>query len=345
MEIGRVDDARAHFEVVAKNDFAGLPKDPVWMAAMEGLAEVAAFLGDRERAAVLYRMLEPYAAMNAVVGGGFVCTGPVSWYLGLLATTLGRFAEARAHFEGAIAMSERLRAKPLVARVRHDYARMLLRLGSAADLTKAKSLLERAAAAARKLGMRSLLEKAEALERELSAATAPGAAGRSIFRREGDFWTIAHHGRAFALRDMKGLHSIARLLREPGREVHSLELAGEDVGPTSEEQHDRRRLAHLRADLEEAERQNDVGRREMAREEVERLLTKLARAAGLGGEDAGVERAAQRARVNASRTIKDAIARIREHDPGLARHLANAIHTGVLCSYTPESGTEAFWTF
>ncbi|MGH7820442.1 MAG: hypothetical protein ACREQ9_11750, partial [Candidatus Binatia bacterium] len=71
---------------------------------------------------------------------------------------------------------------------------------------------------------------------------------------------------------------------------------------------------------------------------------KLTRAAGLGGEDTEVERAVQRARVNASRTIKDAIARIREHDEALARHLANAIRTGTFCSYRPEPETAAPWT-
>lgn len=50
--------------------------------------------------------------------------------------------------------------------------------------------------------------------------------GTALFRREGEFWTAALEGAAFRLRDSKGLHCIAALLREPGRERHALDLVG-----------------------------------------------------------------------------------------------------------------------
>ena len=52
----------------------------------------------------------------------------------------------------------------------------------------------------------------------------------AVFRREGEFWTIAYEGQTFRVRDVKGLRYIASLLASPGREVHVLELASAVTG-------------------------------------------------------------------------------------------------------------------
>src|SRR3989442_1351773 len=57
-----------------------------------------------------------------------------------------------------------------------------------------------------------------------------GLGGTAVFRREGELWTIAFEGAAFRLRDTKGLHYIAALLAEPGRERHALGLPGAETG-------------------------------------------------------------------------------------------------------------------
>ena len=60
---------------------------------------------------------------------------------------------------------------------------------------------------------------------------------RQLFRREGDYWTIAYEGRTFRLRDTKGLAYLAELLRNPGREFFALDLVRvgkEQVGTDSE---------------------------------------------------------------------------------------------------------------
>src|ERR1700722_9151483 len=51
-------------------------------------------------------------------------------------------------------------------------------------------------------------------------------AGNGVFRREGEFWTIAYRGKPFRLKDSKGLGYIAHLLRHPGVEFHVLDLVG-----------------------------------------------------------------------------------------------------------------------
>ena len=56
-ELGRADEARAEFEAIAADGLERIPKDARWVTCMTYLAEVCAFLGDAERAAVLYAEL------------------------------------------------------------------------------------------------------------------------------------------------------------------------------------------------------------------------------------------------------------------------------------------------
>src|SRR5262249_61866814 len=57
-------------------------------------------------------------------------------------------------------------------------------------------------------------------------AASPTAA---LFRHEGDFWTLAYRGTVCRVKDTKGLHYIAYLLRHPRREFHVLELIGQGL--------------------------------------------------------------------------------------------------------------------
>ena len=43
---------------------------------------------------------------------------------------------------------------------------------------------------------------------------------------EGDYWTVGIDAHRFRLKASKGLQQLARLLREPRREFHVLDLAG-----------------------------------------------------------------------------------------------------------------------
>jgi tetratricopeptide (TPR) repeat protein len=158
-EIGREADCRAELERVAERDFAGLPRDGNWLTGMAYAARACAWLGDRKRAAVLYAQLLPYAPLNVVIGLGIHYPGAVEQFLGLLATTLGRWDEAEGHFEAARAMHERMRAPPLGAHTDHEHARMLLARGRPEDRPRADELLKRAAATAASLGMTRLSER------------------------------------------------------------------------------------------------------------------------------------------------------------------------------------------
>ena len=68
-ELGREHEARREFDELAEADFDALPRDSEWLFCLSLLAEVSAYLHDRGRAAVLHRLLAPYARVNAMAAG------------------------------------------------------------------------------------------------------------------------------------------------------------------------------------------------------------------------------------------------------------------------------------
>jgi len=159
-ELDRHDDARAKFEELAENDFAGVPVDEEWLASICLLADLAASLGDIRRARVLYGLLSPYRRR---IGTSYpeISVGAVSRYLALLAAVDSRWDDAEQHFDDAIEMNRRIGARPWLAHTQEDYARMLLVRGDAGDAKSAGRLLNQVAADYRELGMAGPLAKLE----------------------------------------------------------------------------------------------------------------------------------------------------------------------------------------
>ena len=124
-EDGRLDEAREEFSRLASGDFDDIPKDLDWMISMTLLSDVCADLGDGHRAALLYAKLEPYADVNVVIGLAAVCLGSAASFLGKLAATMGRGAEAERHFERALRANGALGAPACLARTQVDFARAL----------------------------------------------------------------------------------------------------------------------------------------------------------------------------------------------------------------------------
>jgi tetratricopeptide (TPR) repeat protein len=385
MELGRKLEAQRMFEDLSIDDFAGLPMNSNdWLFGMTFLPEVAAFLADVRRAAALYALLLPYtryASSQSVE----VSTGSASRYVGILATTMSRFDEAELHFDEALAMNSRMGAKPWVAHTQYDYAGMLLARDGPGDREKAFPLLTDAFAICKVVGMVALQGKVSRLleRRERSVELPEGGAaepspeldvGSSVFRREGEYWSMAYEGDVFRLKDSKGLRYIACLLRDPGREFHVIDLVsasegvqpdmpsrrmpgrrhaepglhvpGEDAGSLLDPQAKvayRRRLAELEGVLEEAEVWGDPERAALAKEELDFLTRELAGAMGLGGRDRKAASDAEHARINVTKAIRSALTRIGKNSPALGLHLDRTIRTGAFCSYIPDPRSAAPW--
>jgi DNA-binding SARP family transcriptional activator/class 3 adenylate cyclase/tetratricopeptide (TPR) repeat protein len=168
--LGRLQEAQQTVDRLASDDFATVPFDHEWLYGMSFLAETVASLGDRDVAAILYRLLLPWAALNAVDQAEGI-RGSVARYLALLATTTERWDEAERHFEDALAMNARMGARPWLAHTANDYARTLHARNTRGDRERAQALLDSALGTYRELGMDSYAAAATALAEEVGATT------------------------------------------------------------------------------------------------------------------------------------------------------------------------------
>ena len=190
----------------------------------------------------------------------------------------------------------------------------------------------------------------------------------NVFRQEGDYWSLSFEGHTVALRDLKGLHYLARLLANSGREFHVLDLVAVGVASTvnppgmsdpeltsfgfgdsgvlldaQAKNAYRRRLAEIDEDLEDARQLGDTGRVSQALAERDFLIRELSRAVGLGGSTRRAGSASERARVSVTRAVRHAMSRIGQHHPRLREHLDRAIRTGTYCVYLPDTRITASW--
>ena len=193
-----------------------------------------------------------------------------------------------------------------------------------------------------------------------------------LFRREGEFWTVVYRGVTCRLRDMKGLCYIAHLIAHPGQRIHVLDLFAQaggdgaaiapfaglqaeslevvsDPGDASEVLDSRarveyrQRLSELRAELEEAEGNNDPGRAERTRNELDSLTDGLKSALGLRGRSRRFTTETERVRSSVSKSIRTGLERIQRSHHELGAHLSTCIRTGYFCAYLPDPGRQPSW--
>jgi predicted ATPase len=207
-----------------------------------------------------------------------------------------------------------------------------------------------------------------------SQTTSSTSADENIFRKDGDFWTVTHRGKTFRLRNSKGLEYIAYLLAHPGVRVHACDLVsviegGEAGSPGAspdraraeglQASHDlgdagdtldpqaisayRQRLTEVRAELADAERNNDSGAVERGRHEYELLTAQLSAGVGRRGRIRRNSSHVERARTLVTKNIRAGVERIRRSDGKLGDHFATSIHTGAFCFYLPDHETKPSW--
>ncbi len=189
-----------------------------------------------------------------------------------------------------------------------------------------------------------------------------------VFRREGDTRTVAFEGRTALIHDLLGLRYLERLLAEPNREFHTLDLVAVERGslPVTSRPFDieagaqgnghagchldaqareayRRRLTDIDEDIEDATRNNDLARITLAEADRDFLISELSRAVGLDGRSRQALSTSERARTSVTRSLRYAMTRIAEHHPELGEHLHQAISTGTYCVYRPDPRLPIRW--
>jgi DNA-binding winged helix-turn-helix (wHTH) protein len=179
--VGRHAEAKAQIDLIAADDFAALPRNVFWLVAMAVISDVCAATGDKRRSQVVYRLLAPYGDHVVESSLGAACYGAMARPLGRLAALLGRWSEAGAHFEHALAAETRLGSPHLLAHTQRDYAESLLARGEPRFAARAAELLGAAAATYERLAVPSYGAAVAALQERLRALrrrTAAKAAGR-----------------------------------------------------------------------------------------------------------------------------------------------------------------------
>jgi hypothetical protein len=333
---GRREEARALFRAgLSEGDLPGPNRWLfLWMAA-----ELAYQLGDAAAARSLQGELLRYADRFVVAAGAVLCGGAASRLLGLCALTLDRPDEAVGWLRQAVASNRRVGAAPFAARAQVELAAALRRRNQAGDAEEGRRLLDEAAEAAAELRLGGLAGEIAALQAE-EAGVGPD---RPRLRRDGQDWQLTMGGRTVRLRHRKGLAQLAVLVANPGRAVSAVELAGGMPVPAAPDpildeparRAYRQRLAELDAALDGAAARGDATAADGLEAERAALVAELKRATGLAGRRRGFSDEAERARVNVTRTIRQALDQILAADPEAGRHLLASVHTGIRCSYRP----------
>ncbi|MGD8860254.1 MAG: AAA family ATPase [Myxococcales bacterium] len=320
------------------------------LSVLFGVARLAVRMDDRALArAVLDRALErPGRLCHWGLFGGGVCDGPHAATLGVLEGYLGEPERAVGHFDEALALLQARGLRPLWAATAREAAEAC---AAAGDGARARALSQQAAELAAECGLdpgdgTTPAPGAPAPKAPAAAPEHGSALDGFSMHREGELWRIDHPEGSFLLKDTKGVQILARLVAQPGTEMHVLDLVDApealrrqaDTGPAIDARaraEYRARAEAIRGELEEAEAWNDVGRAEALRRELEAIGEALVGAVGLGGRDRRTGSVAERARINAQRRIRDALRRIEREHPRLAGRLDRAVRTGTFCCYEP----------
>jgi hypothetical protein len=134
------------------------------------LSEALFEVRDSSATEVAYAALRPLAAQVDVLAVSVVCGGSYARAYGMLATRLGRWDDAERHFTDALAMNERLGARPYVVRTQCVWASMLLERNAAGDAARARELIAAGRAEAEQLGMAREIVRFERLTERMKSA-------------------------------------------------------------------------------------------------------------------------------------------------------------------------------
>ncbi len=209
---GDVIGARSEFRTMIAAGFTPAKRGVNLRSYLAGLGALCVGLRDREHAPRLYEIVarrpEPWAV------DGCMTLGPWALLLGSLARLCGRRPEAAAHFEQAIALGQRMRARPVVAQAQSLL--VAVQLGGDADApirTRAFGMLAEAEHTARELDLADVLARIERLRAKLPRLHSTGG---NVLRREGDVWVVRYGGTTLRVKTVEVSITSPSCSRHPG---------------------------------------------------------------------------------------------------------------------------------
>jgi DNA-binding winged helix-turn-helix (wHTH) protein/tetratricopeptide (TPR) repeat protein len=161
-EAGRLEDARRGLDALAEEGFEKLGITDNWTFTVGLLARACFAVGDAGAARALASLLAPRASECVDLSNGHLCTGPIAFYLALLALTCGDLDEADRHLSMSLARAESLRSPLYQAWTLAIRSHAQSRRGNAAARRSALRLADEARALATGHGMARLLRELDA---------------------------------------------------------------------------------------------------------------------------------------------------------------------------------------
>ena len=171
----------------------------------------------------------------------------------------------------------------------------------------------------------------------------------SIIKKD-DLWELTFKNQTTLLKDAKGYHDISKLIAEPNKEFHCMELMGSSINEKSAtstidnkaKSEYQKQIRKITLEIEDAREFNDFEKLEKLQEEYDSLVSYLSQSLGLAGKPRELGSSVEKARSAVTWRIRSAIKKIGSVHPQLAKHLSNSIGTGTFCSYKPELNVN--WT-
>ena len=151
---GRLEDAQRELDVADAANFDDLLDEAVFVGVAVARVGACSLLHDTRHAGRLYDRLVRYASLDCTLET-IVYHGSMEFWLGMLATTMGRPELAVGHFEAAVARHEKRATPPWVALAQANLAVALEARKAPGDAERAAGLRERATATTERLNMRS----------------------------------------------------------------------------------------------------------------------------------------------------------------------------------------------
>jgi tetratricopeptide (TPR) repeat protein len=137
---------------------ADADKNYQWWAVIVGFSGAVDLVADRPWAEALYDLAAPYAGSNCTLGvASFL--GAADHWLGVLAGTAGRFPEAIAHLEAALARHREMGARPWTALTEEAFGHVLTVRGRAEDVARADELTASAMRTAEEFGLAAITNR------------------------------------------------------------------------------------------------------------------------------------------------------------------------------------------